>query len=48
MTLSEFYSWQAYASEKRKALEAPAAKDAGLPALADLPPAAIGRAIGGR
>lgn len=48
MTLAEFYSWQAYATEKRKALDKPADKGADLPALGDLPPAAIGRAIGGR
>jgi hypothetical protein len=48
MTLSEFYSWQAYATAKAKAQSAPVDKGADLPALGDLPPAAIGRAIGGR
>lgn len=48
MTLPEFYSWQAYSAAKRAELEKPAAKGADLPALGDLPPAAIGRAIGGR
>lgn len=44
MTLAEFFSWQAFARAKAAELE----RTAPLPELGALPPAAIGRAIGGR
>lgn len=46
MTLAEFFSWQAYARARADQVARPAAPP--LPALADLGPAAIGRALGGR
>lgn len=49
MTLAEFFSWQAYARRKSAELDRMAPRPAdNLPALADLPPAALGRAIAGR
>lgn len=47
MTLPEFLSWQAFSKAKSAELDR-AGKGAALPVLADMPAAAIGRAIAGR